>query len=113
MASIYILQLLLAEIHEMYNSTVGADNPVDEDTLPARLTGMNADHAADQKKLGRGVGGADGWKQQSDRKLRGEKELKSWHQDNLLPFPVQASAKKIDAAGGMDAFNALPVAEQV
>ncbi|KAJ7906523.1 hypothetical protein B0H13DRAFT_2333359 [Mycena leptocephala] len=84
-----------AQIHEMYNSTVGADNPVDPDTMPARLTGMNADHASDQKK-----------------KIGGEKELKSWHQDDLLPFIMTAAARKIESAGGMDAFNALPLAEQ-
>ena len=61
-----------AEIHEIYNTTVGVDNPVDPDTMPARLTGLNGDHAADQKKTGRGIGGEDGWKQQADRKLRGE-----------------------------------------
>ncbi|KAJ7648668.1 hypothetical protein DFH06DRAFT_1095461 [Mycena polygramma] len=101
-----------AEIHEVYNSTVGADNPVDPDTLPARATGYNGDHAPDQKKLGRGIGGEDGWKQQCDRKLRGEKELKSWHQDDLLPFIMRAAARKIESAGGMDAFNALPALEQ-
>ncbi|KAJ7670665.1 hypothetical protein DFH06DRAFT_1369651 [Mycena polygramma] len=101
-----------AEIHEVYNSTVGADAPVDPDTLPARATGYNGDHAADQKKLGRGIGGEDGWKQQCDRKLRGEKELKSWHQDDLLPFIMRAAARKIESAGGMEAFNALPLPEQ-
>ncbi|KAJ6471163.1 hypothetical protein C8R47DRAFT_1179543 [Mycena vitilis] len=102
-----------AEIHEVYNSTVGADAPVDPDTLPARATGYNGDHAADQKKLGRGIGGEDGWKQQCDRKLRGEKELKSWHQDDLLLFIMRAAARKIESAGGMDAFNALPLPQHM
>jgi hypothetical protein len=100
------------EIHDIYNATIGADNPVDPDTMPARLTGMNADHAADQKKTGRGIGGEDGWKQQADRKLRGERELNSWHQNDLLPFIMRAAARKVEAAGGMAAFNVLPLAEQ-
>ncbi|KAJ7479163.1 hypothetical protein FB451DRAFT_1365689, partial [Mycena latifolia] len=37
-----------ADMHEAYNSTVGVDNPVDPDTLPAKVTGMNSDHAPDQ-----------------------------------------------------------------
>lgn len=91
---------------------MGTENPVDPDTLPARATGMNSDHAPDQKKVARGLGGLDGWKQQADRKLRGEKEMRTWHQDELLPFILKAAARKMENAGGAAAFNALPLAEQ-
>ncbi|KAJ6548296.1 hypothetical protein B0H10DRAFT_2243088 [Mycena sp. CBHHK59/15] len=100
------------EMHEIYNTTVGLENPVDADTLPARITRMNSDHAADQKKVAHGIGGVDRWKQQSDRKLWGEKELRSWSSEDLLPLIFAAAAKKIEAAGGMDTFNALSLAEQ-
>ncbi|KAJ7467451.1 hypothetical protein B0H11DRAFT_2306656 [Mycena galericulata] len=100
------------EMHEVYNTTIGLDNPVDPDTLPPKFTGMNSDHAADQQKLGRGVGGPRGWKEQCDRKIRGEKELRSWDPQVLLPFILAAASKKIEAAGGIDVFTALPLAEQ-
>ncbi|KAJ6628794.1 hypothetical protein B0H10DRAFT_1729045, partial [Mycena sp. CBHHK59/15] len=44
------------EIHEIYNAvedgpfhnaTVGIDNLIDPDTLPAKITGMNSDHVSD------------------------------------------------------------------
>ncbi|KAJ7920022.1 hypothetical protein B0H13DRAFT_2319937 [Mycena leptocephala] len=38
------------EMHEVYNSTVGLDNPVDLDTLPPKITAMNSDHAPGQQK---------------------------------------------------------------
>ncbi|KAJ6624198.1 hypothetical protein B0H10DRAFT_2212928 [Mycena sp. CBHHK59/15] len=100
------------KMHEIYNATVGIDNPIDPDTLPAKITGMNSDHVSDQKKVAHGIGGAGGWKEECDRKLHGEKELHSWSRVDLLPFIMQAAAKKVADAGGIDAFNALPLAEQ-
>ncbi|KAJ7474641.1 hypothetical protein B0H11DRAFT_1918346 [Mycena galericulata] len=100
------------EMHEVYNTTIGLDNPVDPDTLPPKFTGMNSDHAADQQKLGRGVGGPGRWKEQFDRKIRGEKELRSWDPQVLLPFILAAASKKIEDAGGIDVFTDLPLAVQ-
>ncbi|KAJ6608055.1 hypothetical protein B0H10DRAFT_2227177 [Mycena sp. CBHHK59/15] len=101
------------DMHEVFNSSAcGVDCPVDPDSFPARITGMNADHAADQRKVGRGIGGEGGWKQEADRKIRGEKELQSWSREDLLPFILAESAKKVADAGGIDAFNALSAAEQ-
>ncbi|KAJ7478520.1 hypothetical protein FB451DRAFT_1131708 [Mycena latifolia] len=100
------------DMHEIYNSTVGVDKPVDPDTLPAKVTAMTSDHAPDQKKLARGVGGPEGWKEECDRKLRGQEELRSWKPEDFVPFIMAASAKKVEEAGGLDVYNDMSTAEQ-
>ncbi|KAJ6601899.1 hypothetical protein DFH09DRAFT_1069447 [Mycena vulgaris] len=79
-------------------------------TVGVTVDGNISEH--NQKKLARGAGGTGGWKEECDRKLRGEKELHSWNQEDLLPFIMDATAKKVADAGGIEAFNALPLAEQ-
>lgn len=53
------------------------------------------------------------WMIESDRIVRGEAAMATCSPEELLALLLEASQKKVDAAGGLPAFNALPTGEQI
>jgi hypothetical protein len=70
----------------------------------AYLLGLGSDHAEDQKKLARLL---EEWKKISDRALCGEKQMQHIAVNELLPIIAQECECKIEAAGGIAAWEAM------
>ncbi|KIJ34069.1 hypothetical protein M422DRAFT_263861 [Sphaerobolus stellatus SS14] len=61
------LQQQIKEVYSTYNCSLEAgESPEDQRTFSRKLTGINTDHASDQKKLARLM---EVWKAKSDREL--------------------------------------------
>jgi hypothetical protein len=101
---------LNTQFHETYNeSPRGQEAPISLRSMPAKLTAANTDHAADQKKLARGI---KDWKIESERIVRGEKDALQWTAEDLLELIVEESGKKIDMVGSVADFDALSAKHQ-
>ncbi|KAF8193696.1 hypothetical protein BJ912DRAFT_1091697 [Pholiota molesta] len=97
-------------LHDVYNeSPRGLEKHINPTEAPSKYTGYNGDHAADQKKAASMI---EAWMIESDRIVRGEAAMKTWSADALLALLVEESQNKINRAGGLDAFNALPMDDQ-
>ncbi|KAJ7767857.1 hypothetical protein DFH07DRAFT_915471 [Mycena maculata] len=101
---------LIEEMYAAYNaSPLGRAYPEDFRTFFIKITGMTTDHAADQKKL---------WtlflemKKRMDREVRGERALLCLGSPELLDVIYSIINEKIQAAGGMAAWDALPAEER-
>ncbi|KAJ7251477.1 hypothetical protein B0H12DRAFT_1185276 [Mycena haematopus] len=90
---------------DTYNtSPLGQDNPIDEDEFVTFIKGVGSDHAADQKKWKRFM---DGWVTHSHKVMLGKKYLSTHELQSYLPEITRRHAAKIQAVGGIDAWNAL------
>ncbi|KAF8871626.1 hypothetical protein BD779DRAFT_1680239 [Infundibulicybe gibba] len=103
------LQLWKDRSHRYYNtynrSSLGITRPANELTFAAYVLGLGSDHAEDQKKLDRLI---REWKTISDRSIRGENYMKTTPVATLLPIILEESQHKLDRAGGIEAWEALP-----
>ncbi|KAJ7662048.1 hypothetical protein DFH06DRAFT_987532 [Mycena polygramma] len=103
-------QKLIEEMYAEYNaSPLGRAHPEDFRTFFIKITGLMTDHAADQKKL-RAL--FEALKKRMDREVRGENVLLRLGAPELLDAIYEISKKKIDAAGGMAAWDALSADER-
>ncbi|KAJ7494006.1 hypothetical protein FB451DRAFT_1020393 [Mycena latifolia] len=84
-------------------------NPQDPRTFFQKVVGLMTDHANDQMKL-RALFLAR--KERVDREIRGERALLQRSTPKLLDAIYQLTADKIEAAGGIAAWDALPADEQ-
>ena len=101
---------IVAEMYQTYNeSPLGKLYPEDPRTFFLKITGMMTDHAADQMKL-RSLFKA--CKLRMDREVRGERALLRLEGADLLEAILQLTGEKIEAAGGMAAWDRLPEAER-
>ncbi|KAJ7222649.1 hypothetical protein C8J57DRAFT_974185, partial [Mycena rebaudengoi] len=95
---------------DTYNaSPFGAEDPIDGDEFVTFMKALGADHANDQKKLGRL---ANDWTTHAHKIMLGKKYLMSQELQAYLPEIARRSAAKIEAAGGLDAWNALSDVEK-
>jgi hypothetical protein len=86
------------------NSPLGHLYPASVIAFAAYLLGLGSDHAEDQKKLARLL---EEWKKISDRAMRGEKHMQQMALNELLPIIAEESERKIEAAGGIAAWEAM------
>jgi hypothetical protein len=94
-----------------YNaSPLGQVNPIDEDEFITFIKGLGTDHANDQKKLARLI---NGWTTNSQKLMMGKQYLSNTALENLMPTITHFNNEKIAAAGGLDAWTALPDEEKV
>ena len=83
---------------------MGCLYPASVVAFAAYLLGLGSDHAEDQKKLARML---EEWKKISDQALRSEKHMQNLVLVELLPIIVEESARKVEAVGGIDVWEAL------
>ncbi|KAF8869688.1 hypothetical protein BD779DRAFT_1614354 [Infundibulicybe gibba] len=94
------------DYYDTYNrSSLGARRPANVLTFATSILGLGSDHAEDQKKLGRLI---QEWKTNSDRIVRGQAHLKTASIASFLPIILEESQRKVEEAGGNDAWEALP-----
>lgn len=86
------------------NSPTGQLHPVNINAFAAYLLGLGSDHAEDQKKLAQLL---EDWKKISDRVMHGEKQMQQMALNELLPIIAEESEHKIEAAGGIVAWEAM------
>ncbi|KIJ24727.1 hypothetical protein M422DRAFT_274426, partial [Sphaerobolus stellatus SS14] len=90
--------------------TIGSSRGiVDARSFPSKLRGVCTDHAADQKLLAELL---KDWKKCTDRESRGEEKLLSLPPEELIAVLLKASQEDIQAAGGLDGWNALSESEK-
>ncbi|KAJ7192551.1 hypothetical protein GGX14DRAFT_379991, partial [Mycena pura] len=101
---------LIEEMYTAYNdSPLGRAYPEDFRTFFIKITGMMTDHTADQKKL-RAL--FHQMKKRMDREMRGERALLCQIVPRLLDVIYEITDTKIQAAGGMAAWDALAAEER-
>ncbi|PCH43526.1 hypothetical protein WOLCODRAFT_90336 [Wolfiporia cocos MD-104 SS10] len=100
-----------ADLYDTYNASPrGQHNPAKVQEFAAKITGVNTDHAEDQKKFTRLV--CEKWKKQCAEELRGERALALMTQEELIPVLWEESTWTIKAAGGMEKWDQLSEDEQ-
>jgi hypothetical protein len=98
-------QELIDRMYKVYNeSPLGRQKPLNPLEFARLVTGMNTDHAEDQKKLFRLF---LAWKESCEREMRGEEALLAASLSDILPFLWRETENNISAAGGYDAWMAL------
>jgi hypothetical protein len=103
--------VLVNGLVKTYNaSPLGQVNPIDEDEFITFIKGLGTDHANDQKKLARLI---NEWTTNSRKIMLGKHYLSSTALENTMPTIAQFNDEKIAAAGGLDAWTALPDEEKV
>ncbi|KAJ7610542.1 hypothetical protein DFH06DRAFT_1148087 [Mycena polygramma] len=103
--------VLLEGLVKTYNSSpLGQVNPIDEDEFITFIKGLGTDHANDQKKLARLI---NEWTTNARKIMMGKTYLLTADIQQYLPAIARFNAEKITAAGGLDAWNALPAADKV
>ena len=96
---------VLKDIYALFNaSPLGIAAPADLDEFAPKTTGMNTDHAPDQYCLGSLW---EDFRSNCDRRFHGRKAMLSISPLDLLPFISKACDDKIDAVGGLAAWNGL------
>ncbi|KAJ7703412.1 hypothetical protein B0H16DRAFT_1347152 [Mycena metata] len=101
---------LIKEMYTAYNaSPLGRQHPEDFRTFYIKITGMMTDHAADQKKL-RAL--FLEMKKRMDLEIRGERALLCLSAPKLLDVIYEITDAKIQAVGGMAAWDALTAEER-
>ncbi|KAF8592454.1 hypothetical protein K439DRAFT_1610258 [Ramaria rubella] len=104
------LQIQLENLYPTYNSSMqGNTKKADQREFAVKLTGVNTDHAADQKRLAQLL---RQWKTCCEREIRGEKSLLGMAPEALLPLLFEATEQAVAAAGGPAGWDALPEAEK-
>ncbi|KIJ42633.1 hypothetical protein M422DRAFT_254077 [Sphaerobolus stellatus SS14] len=105
------LQDQVSLIYATYNETIGhSPSIVDARSFPSKLRGVCTDHAADQKLLAELL---KDWKKCTDRESRGEEKLLSLPPEELIAVLLKASQEDIQAAVGLDGWNALSESEKL
>ncbi|PCH39157.1 hypothetical protein WOLCODRAFT_21365 [Wolfiporia cocos MD-104 SS10] len=100
-----------ADLYDTYNASPnGQHNPAKVQEFAAKITGVNTDHAEDQKKFTRLV--CEKWKKQCTEELHGERALALMTQEELIPVLWEESTWTIKAAGGMEKWDQLSEDEQ-
>ncbi|KAJ7872281.1 hypothetical protein B0H14DRAFT_3438961 [Mycena olivaceomarginata] len=103
--------VLVKGLINTYNtSPLGQVNPIDEDEFITFIKGLGTNHANDQKKLARLI---NEWTTNSQKLMMGKRYLSSTALENLMPTIAHFNDEKIAAAGGLDAWTALPHEEKV
>ncbi|KAJ7120100.1 hypothetical protein C8R44DRAFT_623876 [Mycena epipterygia] len=103
--------VLVKGLINTYNaSPPGQVNPIDEDEFITFIKGLGTDHANDQKKLARLI---NEWTTNSQKLMMGKRYLSNTALENLMPTVVRFNDEKIAAAGGLDAWTALPDEEKI
>jgi len=96
---------LISRMYTTYNaSPLGRRKPYDPRNFSRLVTGMNTDHAEDQKKLVRLF---KEWKGSCKREMRGEEAILSASLADLIPLCWEETEKNIASAGGRDGWDAL------
>ena len=85
-------------------SPMGSSSSVGPREFAQKVTGICSDHAADQKKLARLVGE---WKQNSDRELRGEKEMLLRGELEIIREVAKAWNEVLAEVGGLGSWEQL------
>jgi hypothetical protein len=103
-------QIMRCALLDTYNaSPLGQADPIDLDEFITWLTSLGTDHANDQlllAKLKRE------WKITVQKIMLGKKYLASTDLQTYLPLIQLFNDAKIEAAGGLDSWNALPEEEK-
>jgi hypothetical protein len=103
-------QIMRCALVDTYNaSPLGQADPIDLDEFITWLTSLGTDHANDQlllAKLKRE------WKITAQKIMLGKKYLASTDLQTYLPLIQSFNDAKIEAAGGLDSWNALPKEEK-
>jgi len=95
---------LISCMYTTYNaSPLGCHKPYDMWNFSRLVTGMNTDHAEDQKKLVRLF---KEWKGSCEREMRGEEAILSASLADLIPLCWEETEKNIASAGGRDGWDA-------
>ncbi|KAJ7161852.1 hypothetical protein C8R43DRAFT_1063127 [Mycena crocata] len=95
---------------DTYNaSPLGQLDPIDKDEFITFIRALGTDHAADQKKLARLC---ELWILTSRKILLGKKYMSSADLQSYLPEILRRNDEKVQAAGGIDAWNALSEQEK-
>jgi hypothetical protein len=101
---------LIDRMYKVYNeSPLGRQRPLNPLEFARFVTGMNTDHAEDQKKLFRLF---EAWKASCEREMRGEEALLSASLAEIIPLLWKEVEQNIVAVGGMAAWEALPPDER-
>ncbi|KAJ7699750.1 hypothetical protein B0H14DRAFT_2649010, partial [Mycena olivaceomarginata] len=103
--------VLVKGLINTYNaSPLGQVNPIDEDEFITFIKGLGTNHANDQKKLARLINEGT---TNSQKLMMGKRYLSNTALENLMPTIARFNDEKITAAGGLDAWTALPDEETV
>jgi len=101
---------LIERMYKVYDERpLGQRKPLNSLEFPRFVTGMNTDHAEDQKKLVRLF---KTWKAACECEMRGEEALLSASLAELIPLLVEETEQNITDAGGHAAWEALPPDER-
>ncbi|KZP10314.1 hypothetical protein FIBSPDRAFT_913879 [Athelia psychrophila] len=96
---------LLDRMYKVYNSSpLGRRKPLNPLEFARLATGMNTDHAEDQKKLFRLF---REWKEACEREMRGEEAILSAALADLIPLLWEETERNISDAGGREGWEAL------
>ncbi|KAF8150813.1 hypothetical protein B0H34DRAFT_678577 [Crassisporium funariophilum] len=97
-------------LHNVYNkSPCGLENHINPTKASSKYMGYDGDHAADQKKAASMI---KAWMIESNRIVHSKAAMKTWSAAAPLALLVKESQNKINCAGSLDAFNALPIDDQ-
>ncbi|EPQ56563.1 hypothetical protein GLOTRDRAFT_40296 [Gloeophyllum trabeum ATCC 11539] len=103
----------VGDLCEVYNQSPIASSSgtvVREVDFAAKVTGMNSDHAEDQKKLARYI---QDWSQSASRFLLGEKALDAKTSDEIVLLVAGALLQKISAVGGQLVWESMSEEDQL
>ena len=96
---------MITRMYEVYNaSPLGCQKPLNPLEFARLVTGMNTDHAEDQKKLVRLF---QTWKAACEREMRGQEAILSASLADLIPLLWEETERNIANAGGHSAWQAL------
>jgi hypothetical protein len=98
-------QSTASSMYNTYNSIRSSQKTADAREFPVKAKGMITDHAEDQRKLVRLF---EGWKQATEREVRGERALLMFPPAVLLPHLGTMTDKLMASAGGPAAWDVLP-----
>jgi uncharacterized phage-associated protein len=88
-----------------YNaSPLGQSAPIDNDEFVSFIKALGTDHAPDQKKWARLT---NVWTTNAHKKMLGKQYMSNHDLQSYLPEIERRNCVKIDAVGGLDAWNAL------
>ena len=102
-------QSTASSMYDTYNSIRSSQTTADAREFPIKAKGMITDHAEDQRKLVRLF---EGWKQATEREVRGERALSTFPPAVLLPHLGTMTDKLMASAGGPAAWDVLPPEER-
>src|SRR5882724_5702823 len=97
-------------MYKVYNeSPLGRQKPLNPLEFARFVTGMNTDHAEDQKKLFRLF---MAWKESCEREMQGQEAILSASLAEVIPLLWKEIQQNIADAGGLASWEALPPNER-